>query len=41
MVKAAGFVYARSRTAWVRKVTANAVRAAERLAVLLAELLPA
>lgn len=41
VVKAAGFVYARSRTAWVRKVTANAVRAAERLAVRLAELLPA
>lgn len=41
VVKSAGFVYARSRTAWVRKVTANAVRAAERLAVRLAELLPA
>ena len=41
VVKAAGFVWARSRTAWARKVTANAVRAAERLAVRLAELLPA
>ncbi|MFM5576870.1 DUF3560 domain-containing protein [Aeromonas veronii] len=41
VVKGAGFVYARSRTAWVRKVTANAVRAAERLAMRLAELLPA
>lgn len=40
VVKAAGFVYARSRTAWVRKVTANAVRAAERLADKLAQLLP-
>lgn len=41
VVRSAGFVYARSRTAWVRKVTSNAVRAAERLAVRLAELLPA
>lgn len=41
VVKGAGFAYSRSRTAWVRKVTANAVRAAERLAVRLAELLPA
>ncbi len=40
-VRAAGFVFARSRRAWVRKVTANAVTAAERLADKLAQLLPA
>lgn len=39
-VRSAGFVFSRSRAAWVRKVTANAVRAAERLTVTLAQLLP-
>lgn len=39
-VRSAGFVFARSRRAWVRKVTANAVTAAERLADKLAKLLP-
>lgn len=39
-VRSAGFVFSRSRCAWVRKVTANAVTAAERLADKLAKLLP-